>query len=61
MDATIKLDSPSDQKPVESSATVHSLTFIKRCARKEGIALNDRIWTRVEEVIAANSKWSGSG
>lgn len=45
------------RKSLESDHIKDPLHFVKMCARREGIALNDRIWTRVEEVIEANSKW----
>lgn len=48
------------RKPFENGHIEDPLNFLKECARKEGIALNDRIWTRVEEVIEANSKWSNA-
>jgi hypothetical protein len=60
MDTTTNQGNPSDQKPIENAAAVNSLNFVKKCARNEGIAFNDRIWTRVEEVIEANSKWKAA-
>lgn len=27
------------------------MAFLKTCARKEGISFNDRIWTKIEEIV----------